>query len=103
MALYLDIHGNITETGGSNFVIYRDRQVISPRRNNILWGISLNVLQEILADMNIPFIERDIQTADAINAEEAWLLHALVSGTSHPNQWPTDWRRQTGSSLAPDS
>ena len=73
MALYLDIHGNITETGGSNFVIYRDRQVISPRRNNILWGISLNVLQEILADMNIPFIERDIQTYDAINAEEAWL------------------------------
>jgi branched-subunit amino acid aminotransferase/4-amino-4-deoxychorismate lyase len=48
VALYLDIDGNITETGGSNFVIYRDGQVVSPRRNNILWGVSLTVLAEIL-------------------------------------------------------
>ncbi|MCA9066536.1 MAG: aminotransferase class IV, partial [Planctomycetaceae bacterium] len=46
--LYLDIHGNITETGGSNFVIYRDGKVYSPRRSNILWGVSLTVLEEIL-------------------------------------------------------
>ena len=51
MPLYLDIDGNITETGGSNFVICRDGQVISPRRNNILWGVSLTVLEEILAEM----------------------------------------------------
>ncbi len=73
VALYLDIHGNITETGGSNFVIYRDGAVVSPRRNNILWGISLTVLTEILGDMGIPFIEDDIQTYDVINADEAWL------------------------------
>jgi len=73
MALYLDVNGNITETAGSNFVIYRDGKVISPRRNNILWGISLTVLEEILADMNIPFVEEDIQTYDAINADEAWI------------------------------
>ena len=73
MALYLDVNGNITETAGSNFVIYRDGRVISPRRNNILWGISLTVLEEILADMNIPFVEEDIQTYDAINADEAWI------------------------------
>ena len=66
MPLYLDIDGNITETGGSNFVIYRDGQVISPRRNNILWGISLTVLSEIL-------VEQDIKTYDVVNAEEAWI------------------------------
>ena len=38
MPLYLDIDGNITETGGSNFVIYRDGKVISPRHSNILLG-----------------------------------------------------------------
>lgn len=72
-ALYLDLEGNITETGGSNFVIYRDGKVISPRRNNILWGISLTVLEEILDEMGVPFLEEDIQTYDVINADEAWL------------------------------
>lgn len=73
MALYLDIAGNITETGGSNFVIYRDGKVISPQRSNILWGISLTVLIEILDEMGIPFEEQDIQTYDVINADEAWI------------------------------
>ncbi|MDG2383674.1 MAG: aminotransferase class IV [Pirellulaceae bacterium] len=74
MPLYLDIHGNITETSGSNFVIYRDGKVISPQRNNVLWGISLTVLEEILEDLNIPFAEEDIQTYDVVNADEAWIV-----------------------------
>ena len=73
MPLYLDVHGNITETGGSNFVILRDGKVISPRRNNVLWGISLTVLEEILAQLGVPFIEDDIQTYDVVNADEAWI------------------------------
>jgi branched-subunit amino acid aminotransferase/4-amino-4-deoxychorismate lyase len=73
MALYLDLDGNLTETGGSNFAIYRDGAVVSPRRNNILWGVSLTVVEEICGDLGIPFLEEDIQTYDAINADEAWL------------------------------
>ena len=73
VALYMDIEGNIAETGGSNFVIYRDGKVVSPRRRNILWGISLTVLTELLAEMGIPFEEDDIQVYDIINADEAWL------------------------------
>ena len=73
MPLYLDVNGNITETGGSNFVIYRDGKVISPRRNNVLWGISLVVLEELLNSMGVPFVEQDLQTYDVLNAEEAWM------------------------------
>lgn len=73
IALYLDLDGNVTETGGSNFVIYKDGKVISPRRNNILWGISLTILTEILDEMDVPFVEEDIQTYDVVNADEAWL------------------------------
>ena len=73
MPLFLDIDGNITETGGSNFVIYRDGQVVSPHRKNILWGISVTVLAEICAEMGIPFVEQDIQTWDVVNADEAWV------------------------------
>ena len=73
VALYMDVDGNITETGGSNFVIYREGTVASPRRTNILWGVSLQVLTEILTEMRIPFLEDDIQTYDVINADEAWM------------------------------
>jgi len=73
VALFLDLDGNIAETGGSNFVIYRAGTVVSPRRRNILWGISLTVLTEILADLGIPFVEDDIQEYDVVTADEAWL------------------------------
>lgn len=90
MPLYLDIHGNITETGGSNFVIYRDGVVVSPRKNNILWGISLTALTELLAEKGIPFKEEDIQPYDVINADEAWVpttpycLGPVVKINGHP-------------------
>ena len=73
VALYLDINGNISETGGSNFVMYSKGTVISPQRSNILWGESLEFLTGILGEMDIPFLEQDIQTYDVINADEAWL------------------------------
>ena len=73
VALYLDIHGHITETGGSNFVIYSRGVVISPQRSNILWGESLKFLTGILKEREIPFLQQDIQTYDVINADEAWL------------------------------
>lgn len=73
MGLYLDQFGNITETGGSNFVIYRDGAVYSPRARNILWGVSLKVLTELLGQMGIPFYEEDLQVFDVVNADEAWV------------------------------
>jgi len=73
MPLFLDIDGNITETGGSNFVVYRDGTVVSPRPHNILWGESLEFLTGILNDMGIAFETGDLQTHDVINADEAWV------------------------------
>jgi len=73
VALFLDLDGNITETGGSNFLIYRKGTVVSPRSRNILWGVSLTVVTEILADLKISFVEDDLQVYDAVNADEAWL------------------------------
>lgn len=102
VTLFLDIDSNISETGGSNFVIYKDGIVISPQRKNILWGTSLQVLTEILEDMNIPFREEDIQIYDVINAEEAWLpttpyclgpvvkINGIPVGTGKPGSM---WRK----------
>lgn len=102
MPLFLDIDGNVTETGGSNFVIFRDGQVVSPHRKNILWGISLTVLAEICAEMDIPFVEADIQTYDIVNADEAWVpttpfclgpvvrINGVPIGDGHPGPM---WRK----------
>lgn len=73
MPIFLDTNGNISETGGSNFVIYKDGAVYSPKRRNILWGISLQTLKEIVEEMGIPFIEEDIMVYDAVTADEAWV------------------------------
>ena len=115
IALYLDIDGNITETGGSNFVIFRDGEVVSPRRNNILWGISLTVLTEILETIGVPFVEEDIQTYDVINADEAWIpttpyclgpvvrLNGVPIGDGTPGpMWRrvlTEWSRIVGKDI----
>ena len=102
MALYLDIHGNITETGGSNFVIYRDGTVVSPLPDNVLWGESLQCLTEILAEMDIPFATRNVHTYDVVNADEAWVptspyclgpvvkINGVPIGDGKPGQL---WRR----------
>lgn len=73
MAVFLDQFGNITETGGSNVVIYRDGKIISPKARNILWGISLQTVKELAEKMGIPFEEEDIMVYDAVNADEVWV------------------------------
>ena len=73
IGLFLDLNGNITETGGANFVIYHSGKIMSPNRNNILWGTSLDTVRRLSANVDCEFIERDLQLYDAINAEEAWL------------------------------
>ena len=73
MPIYMDQFGNITETGGSNFVIYKDGVVYSPKRRNILWGISLQTTKELVEAMGIPFVEEDIMIYDVVNADEAWI------------------------------
>ena len=73
MPIYLDQFGNITETGGSNFVIYKDGVVYSPKRRNILGGISLQTTKELVEAMGSPFVEEDIMIYDAVNADEAWI------------------------------
>jgi len=73
VGLYLDLAGNITETGGSNFVILKNRTVVSPQRTNILWGVSLETVRELCPGLKFEFAERDIQIHDVANADEAWM------------------------------
>ncbi len=73
VTLLLDLDGNVTETSGSNVVIVREGQVITPSRRHILWGISLTTLAELCQQLRIPFVERDVQLYDVVNADEVFL------------------------------
>jgi branched-subunit amino acid aminotransferase/4-amino-4-deoxychorismate lyase len=72
--LLLDLDGNLTETGGANFLLARGGAVFSPSPRNILCGVSRSVVMEMCARLGIPFLERDLQVHDAVTCDEAFLV-----------------------------
>ncbi len=70
--LLLDLDGNVTEFSGGNVLIVKDGTIISPPTRNILPGISRQTVIELAAELGIPFVERDFQTYDVCNADEAF-------------------------------
>ena len=73
MPLLLDLDGNVTETSGANFLIVEQGQIVSPTLRNILPGISRQTIIDLAADLPIPFVERDFQVYNVINADEAFV------------------------------
>jgi branched-chain amino acid aminotransferase len=71
-ALLLDLQGNLTETGGANFLLVQRGAVVSPTTVNTLPGMSRAMVIELCGKLGIPFVERDLQVYDAINADEAF-------------------------------
>ena len=73
VTLLLDLDGNVTETGGSNFLIVKNDVVLSPTARNTMRGVSRQNVIELCGKLQVPFIERDFQVHDVINADEAFL------------------------------
>jgi branched-subunit amino acid aminotransferase/4-amino-4-deoxychorismate lyase len=72
-ALLLDLDGSITETSTANVLIVMDGVIVTPSRTRVLPGISLAFVHELAAKLKIPFQERELQVADATQADEAFL------------------------------
>ena len=73
VSLCLDLQGNVAETSGSNFLMYKAGTIWSPTSRNILPGVSSQFLRQLAAELGINWIEKDFQVYDVINAEEAFL------------------------------
>lgn len=71
-ALLLDLDGNVTETGGANFLIVERGTIVSPTLTNTLPGISRATVIELAKKLGIPFVEKDIQVHSVMNADEAF-------------------------------
>lgn len=73
-ALMLDAGGFVTEASTANVVLYRaDAGLITPPREKILPGISVQVLLELAAKLGLAHVERDITSADVASADEMLL------------------------------
>lgn len=88
-ALLLDIQGYVTETAFANFLIVRQGQVLSPKRQRILGGISLVVVEEMCHELNIPFAEMDLRLDDCQRAEEAFVTSSsfCIAPVSRVGTW----------------
>jgi len=71
-ALLLDLEGNVTETAVANFLIVERGTIVSPTTRNTLPGISRAMVIELCGKLGIPFVERDFQVYNAVNADEAF-------------------------------
>src|SRR5262249_8207647 len=72
LALLLDLDGNVTETATANFLIVERGRVTSPTTRNTLPGISRATVIDLCGRLGLPFVERDFQVHDALNADEAF-------------------------------
>lgn len=72
--LLLDVHGNLTECSGANFLLVKNGAVFSPTASNMLRGCSRSAVIELCDQLGLPFKERDLQVHDAINADEIFLV-----------------------------
>jgi len=73
VALMLDLSGNVTETSIANFMIIQDGTIMSPTLKNSLAGVSREVVIELAQELGIPFVERDFQVGEVLDADEAFI------------------------------
>lgn len=78
IALLLDLDGNVTETSGANFLLVERGTIVSPTLRNTLPGVSRQTVIELAGELGIPFVERDVQVFNVINADEAFLATTPV-------------------------
>jgi branched-chain amino acid aminotransferase len=71
ICLMLELDGHVTEGTGSNFLIVEKGKLVSPPRDQILWGISRQTVLELAQQMDIPVEERLLDVHDVMNADEA--------------------------------
>jgi branched-chain amino acid aminotransferase len=72
-ALLLDGQGYVTETASGNLMLYDGTRLLTPRAEQVLGGISQQVVSRLAAAADIPTLQTDLSVADVLAAREAFL------------------------------
>ena len=71
-SILLDIHGNVAENKGGNFLIVSEGVLKTPHARSALAGVSRATILELAAQLAIPVAVTDFQPYDIYTAEEAF-------------------------------
>jgi branched-subunit amino acid aminotransferase/4-amino-4-deoxychorismate lyase len=78
-AILLDQDGYIAEATSANVVVFREAEgFVSPPHDNILVGVSLGVVEELSARINVPFVTRRLSVDELCSADEALLTSTSI-------------------------
>lgn len=78
-AILLDQDGFVAEATTANVVVFRKTEgFVSPPHDNILVGVSLGVVQELSARIDVPFVTRRLTVDDLCSANEALLTSTSI-------------------------
>jgi branched-chain amino acid aminotransferase len=78
-AILLDEDGYVAEASTANVLVYReDEGLISPPPEHILFGVSVHVVQELAAQLGVPFITRPLTVEELRSGNEAMLASTSV-------------------------
>lgn len=72
-ALLLDVKGNLCEGIGANIFLVKQGQVLTPKEDYVLPGVSRRCVIELCGELGIPLVEKDLALHDAYIAEECFL------------------------------
>ncbi|MFC1751533.1 aminotransferase class IV [Patescibacteria group bacterium] len=73
-AIMLDWLGNVAEATTANlFLVYPDGQVVTPRSDSILRGITRETIMKLCCDMGIFISEEYVRLNDLLHAEEVFM------------------------------
>ncbi len=73
-ALLLDERGHVTEASTANILVYFPGEgLVSPRKEHILPGVTVAVIEELAAQLHIPLAHRDLTVDEVAGAAEVLL------------------------------
>lgn len=77
-ALLLDHEGNASEGSGQNIFMVKNNELYTPKRGNILPGITRDSIIQISKNEGIKVNERDIKPEEIFNADEVFFTGTAV-------------------------
>lgn len=70
LALMLDIHDHVAEGPTFNFFLVRDGELLTPKAENVLPGITRRAVLDLAAELGVPAMEANLSSYDIATATE---------------------------------
>lgn len=102
-ALLLDMHGNVAECSGANIFMEKDGKLFTPKKGNIMAGITRSTILEICQEERIPVEEKHFKLNELKQADSAFFTGtaAEVVGLKSLDdyEFPLKWTESQGFKL----